>query len=477
MLYELVAGGILTTAFLPIYLAQLEKRGKDGAASYTSNILSISAIVLGVVVLLATIFAPQVIFTQSFATPNLNIENATFFFRFFAIQVIFYGIGAIIGGLLNAHRRFLWPALGPMFNNIVVIITFIGYPLLAPINPLMAKIWLALGTTLGVVAMFVVQLPALVKLKIPLRFYVNLKDPALIDTLKLALPATGFIVMSLIAVSAMNAFALAVTVRGPATISYAWLWYQLPYGVIAVALSTALLTEMSKASAAEDWDTFRKNVRLGLRTTLFLIIPLAAIILTLATQLAGLYHAGAFTARDVTAVADLVKMWCVALPFYATYMFIYRVFSAMRDLKRFIIIDAFGRVLLIALYGFFTTGFGLWKGFGLIGIPLADACVYAILCALMLFVLRKELGSFGLTSAITDAGKILLASLIAIAAPFIILTGNYEQTQLISLGMIAVFGIYSLIVFYLVSRLLKIPEISIINTLASRVLSVLRRRK
>jgi len=477
MLYELVAGGVLTTAFLPIYLAQLEKRGRDGAAKFSSNLLSISAIALSLVVLLATIFAPQVIFTQSFITPNLNIESATFFFRFFAIQVLFYGIGAIIGGLLNAHRRFLWPALGPVFNNVVGIITFVGYPFIAQYDPFVAKIWLALGTTLGVVAMFVVQLPALFKLKIPLRFHINLRDPALVDTLKMALPATAFIVMNIVAFSMMNNFALAVTGKGPATISYAWLWYQLPYGVIAVALSTALLTEMSKASAAENWDAFRTNVRLGLRTTLFLIFPLAAIIMMLSMQLAGLYHAGAFTSSDVKAVADLVAMWCLALPFYASYMFIYRIFSAKRDLKRFIIIDAFGRVLLIALYGFFTTGFGLWRGLGLVGIPLADACVNALLCALMLFVLRKELGSFGLTGIIWDSCKTLVAALIAIAVPYMILLGDFEQSQLMSLTMIALFGTFSLVVFYLIARLLKIPETAMINSLASRVVGLLRRKK
>ena len=477
MLYELVAGGVLTTAFLPIYLAQLEKRGRDGAARYSSNIISISAIVLSLVVLLATIFAPQVIFTQSFITPNLNIENATFFFRFFAIQVLFCGIGAIISGLLNAHRRFLWPALGPVFNNLVVIITFVGYPFIAQGDPQAAKVWLALGTTIGVAAVFLVQLPALRKLKIPLRFHINLKDPALVDTLKLALPATVFILMNLIAVSLMNNFALAVTGKGPATISYALLWYQLPYGVLAVALSTALLTEMSKASAAENWDAFRANVRMGLRTTLFLIIPLAAIIMTLSMQLAGLYHAGAFTSSDVKAVADLVAMWCVALPFYASYMFIYRIFSAKRDLKRFTIIDALGRILLIALYGFFTTGLGVWRGLGLVGIPLADACVYALLCAVMLFLLRRELGSFGLTGIIRDACKTLVAALVAIAVPYLILLSGFGQGQLMSLAIIALFGTFSLVVFYLIARLLKIPETAMINALVSRAVRLLRRRK
>ncbi|MDR3037528.1 MAG: murein biosynthesis integral membrane protein MurJ [Coriobacteriales bacterium] len=477
-LYELVAGGVLTTAFLPIYLAQLEKRGKDGATSYASNLLSIGAIILGVVVVVATIFAPQVVFTQTFLTKNsIDIQNAVFFFRFFAIQVIFYGVGAIIGSLLNAHRSFFWPALGPVFNNIVVIITLFGYPVIAQYSQPSAMIWLAVGTSLGVVAMFVVQIPALRKLKIPLRFHIDLRDPALKDTLKLALPAMVFIIMSLVAVSVMNACALNVTLKGPATIQYAWLWYTLPYGVIAVALSTALLTEMSEASAAENWEIFRTNVRLGLRSTIFLIIPLAAIIFTLSNQLAGLYHAGEFTYEDVLNVANVVAMWCVALPFYASYMFIYRVFSSMRDLKRFVIIDGLGRVLLAVLYGFFTTGFGLFEGLGLIGIPLADACVYALLCAVMLFVLRRRIGSFGLTGIVLDGGKILAAALVAVAIPFIISFGDFDSTILVSLVTIALCGIFALAVYYLLCRLFKLPEIQLVNSIASRVVNGLWRKR
>jgi putative peptidoglycan lipid II flippase len=481
MLYELIAGGVLTTAFLPVYLAQREKHGKDGAASYASNLLSISAIVLGVVVILATVFAPQVIFTQSFLNTDsdyADIPSAVFLFRFFAIQVIFYGVGAIIGGLLNANRSFLWPALGPVFNNIIVIITLFGYPFIAKINPTGAMIWLGVGTSLGVVAMFIVQIPALIKLKIPLRFHIDLKDPALVDTLRMALPAMVYVIMSLIAVSVMNAVALKIAPTGVSTIQSAWVWYLLPYGVIAVALSTALLTEMSGASASENWGTFRDNVRLGLRSTLFLIIPLAAIIFTLSNQLTGLYNAvgGAFTHEDVIQVANVLAVWCLGLPFYAAYMFIYRAFSALRELRRFVAIDACGRILLIVLYGFFATGFGLWDGLGLIGIPLADACVNLLLCTVMLFVLRKRIGSFGLGGIVKDGFKILFASLIAITIPFFISYGDYDQSIPVSLVTIIVCGVFALCVFFLFCRLFKVPEVKLVTTFASKLTTRLRRK-
>ncbi|MDR3053492.1 MAG: murein biosynthesis integral membrane protein MurJ [Coriobacteriales bacterium] len=473
--YELVLGGVFSTAFLPLYMARLKERGKRGSAAYASNLLSIGVLVLGIIALLATVFAPQVVFTQTFMTQGSDAELAVFFFRFFAVQMVFYGVGAIIGGILNAHRNFLWPALGPLFNNLVIIVVYFGFPFISGFNQLAGMIWLAVGTTLGVVAMFAVQVPALLKLKLPLRFHINFKDPALRETLRVALPVTLFIIMSLITVSVMNAYSLKANSNGPTTLGFAWLWYMLPYGVIGVALSTALFTEMSAASAAKDWALFRANVSKGLRTTIFLILPLAALMFALAKQLAGLYHAGKFNYEDVQVVAQVLSCWCISLPFFAAYQFLYRAFSSLRDLKRFIKIDACGRVLQATLYAVLTTGIGDWGGLGLIGIPLADAITYALLFFVMSLVLQKRIGSFGLEAVLKDGGKTLVAALLAAALPAVVAYSGFDETIAISLVTVALCGLGGLTIFYLLCKLLKVPEVATISTLLSRVTGRLRR--
>jgi hypothetical protein len=158
-------------------------------------------------------------------------------------------------------------------------------------------------------------------------------------------------------------------------------------------------------------------------------------------------------------------------------MFIYRIFSSMRDLKLFIIIDAIGRVLLMVLYGFFTTGFGLFDGLGLVGIPLADACIYALLTGVMLFVLRKRIGSFGLTGVVLDGCKVLVAALLASVLPFIVSLGDYNQTILISLVTVALCGIFALGVYYALCRLFKVPETEMVNAVIARVGGLLRQKK
>ncbi|MDR3315103.1 MAG: murein biosynthesis integral membrane protein MurJ [Coriobacteriales bacterium] len=469
LIYELVAGGVLISAFLPIYLAQLEKHGKQGASHYASNLMSIAVVLLGLAALLASLFAPQVIFTQTFLTQGIDARTAVFFFRFFTVQIVFYGVGAIISGLLNAHRSFLWPALGPIFNNIVVIAALFAYPFIARVNPLAALVVLAIGTSIGVFAMFIVQIPALIKLKIPLRFHIDFSDPALKETLKLALPASCFIITQVVVISIQNAVALNVTAQGPATLQFAWLWFQLPYGIIGVALSTALLTEMSAASAAGDWASFKAQVKLGVRTTFFLIIPLAAIIFTLSNQLAGLYHAGAFSYGDVLMVARTLGVWCLALPFYAVYMLIFRVFSSLRDLSRFIVIDICGRTLQVIGYFVLTRGIGGWAGLGLLGIPTADLITYVLLTCACLILLRRRIGSWGLTGAFIDCLKILAATVLAILVPLLVTVGDYDQTIAISLAVIVACTLTTLAIFYAVCRVLRVPEVEMVNSLGVRL--------
>jgi putative peptidoglycan lipid II flippase len=468
-IFELLAGGIISSVFLPVYLAQRERHGTQAANDYAANLFSIGFVVLGTVSILATVFAPQVVFTQTFLSQSLEpeaVRMAVFFFRFFAIQILFYGIGGLLNSLLNAHREFLWPMLGPVFNNLVVIITMFGFPLITAFDYQFALVWLAIGTTVGVLVMFSVQIPAFIRLKVPLHFSIRLHDKALKESFYMALPVTVFVLVNLVVASVLNAVALNATPTGPSTIQYAWLWYQLPYGVIAVALSTALFTEMSEASAAGDLDKLRVNVRLGLRSTLFAIIPLAIAILVLAKPLAGLYHAGEFTHDDVLVVAQVLAAWCLALPFFATYRFLFRAFSSLRDLKAFIAIDACVRVIQIVFYGLLTSGYGLWPGMGLIGLPLSDAIAHLLLVAAMLVLLRQKIGAYSLKGIVVDGFKIVLAAALAAALPFVLNLfgiGIYDSGIVMSLLSVVGWGFFILLVYYWLCKLFKLPEIEVVS--------------
>ena len=117
-------------------------------------------------------------FTPAARESTAVIKSANFFFAFFAIQIVVYGAGSILSGLLNAHREYLWPSLGPVFNNLVVIAVFLSFAWMTKGHPTKTSlVWLAAGTTLGVVAMYVVQIPSLKKTGVRLQTRLRPQGP------------------------------------------------------------------------------------------------------------------------------------------------------------------------------------------------------------------------------------------------------------------------------------------------------------
>ena len=139
MIYELAASGLLATAFLPLYLLQKEKKGNGEAYKFASNILTLTIVLLGILALACSVFSPLVIETQTFTVGQGDSKTlAIFFFRIFAIQILFYGVGAVITGILNAERTYLMPSLAPVMNNIVVTVVMFGF---VPLCAVVAGYW------------------------------------------------------------------------------------------------------------------------------------------------------------------------------------------------------------------------------------------------------------------------------------------------------------------------------------------------
>ena len=476
MIYELVAGGVLSTAFLPIYLQQRNRRDRDAANLYASNLINITVLFLGVVALLASIFAPQIMVTQSLfsSAADETVEQAVWFFRFFAFQIVFYGASAVFGGLLNAERRYFWPAVSSIFMNVIAILSFFSYPFISAADPLLARVCLASGTLLSIVVMACVQIPALAKAGFRFRLYIDFRGEGFRDTLRLALPATACTAISLVSLSFMNSCALHVSDTGPASVSYAWMWYQFPYGVLSVALSTALFTEMSECTTRGDSHGFKKHLNLGLRTTWLLIIPLAALLFACAPELIGLYAAGRFTDADIPPVAALLRGWAVALPLYAGYMFLYRAFSAMKDLKTVAVCNLVLTCVQVGVYMLATGVLDAGLDLGLVGLPVGDTIFYGLMIVVLLLVLRRRVGAFHFGRLARSTAKVSLASLAGGAIVFALgqcLRSTFGvEGMLGSLVLLVVLGLLGLALIFVLCRLLRVNEVlDIVSRLTRRL--------
>lgn len=467
VIYDLVAGGLLAAAFLPVLLLELERNGERGFNRFGSNILNICLVVLGILSLLATIFAEPLVFTQTFTVSQGSeiSSTATYLFRIFAVQLLFYGLGGVITGILNSRRSYFLTSIAPALNNVCVIAGFFAYILIAQTNPTLALNVLAVATTLGVAVQFVIQIPALARVGFSWQPVLDFRDPALVDTLKIAIPTLIFIIGNLVAFSCRNAFSLLGGNEGPATLNYAWMWFQLPYGVVAVSLSRAMFTEMSEVSAKQDWETLRRYVNRGLRGTLFLIIPLAGLMFALGTPIIQLFRAGAFTSDAVDTVAHVLRLWVISLPLYSVYMYLYNTFASIRRFLPFALMNCVLVVVQVGLYALLCQP----DIQGVSGVPIADFAYYAIGAIGAIILLQRFVGTIDVSSILWVSIRVLVATLIGMAAAYgIVVVLPLDSGIGAALLEIILGGVAGLVIIIVISRVLKIDEAHILDSVVSR---------
>lgn len=474
MIYELVAGGVLSSVFIPIFIERVRAGGREDADRLASSVLNVALIALGFVALIATLFPQPFVLTQTFTLTRTQAADAIFLFRFFAIQIVFYGAAAIFTGVLNANRHFIAPAAGPIFNNVVVIATmFLYIPFRG--DPTAAKVVLGVGTTLGVLAQMATCLPPLVKMRWAWKPIIDWHHPALRHLGIKMLPVLGYVIVNLIGVSFRNAFAYAAHTNpagaGPGALQYAWIFYQLPYGVFAVALATAVFPEISEHATRKDWDAFKRQFTSGFRANAALVLPAAAMLVALATPLCRILRTGAFAESAVPLVASVLTVWALGLISFTSYMYTLRGFYALQDTRTPMITNAVATTVQVLLYWVLTTGALGWRGIGLPGIPAGDAIAYTLHLVVLQVILRRRLGGFDLKATAWSFARLVVAAVVGGALAWIIAQGTPQLSHgfLLVLTQVLVSAIPGLLLAYALARLMRVQEMEIAAGMMRRV--------
>ena len=465
MLYELVMGGMLVTAFLPVYMGVRREQGREASNEYVGNLLGILLLLLGGISVLGTVFAPGFIWTQSFLSGDGgSMDTAAFMFRFFAIQILFYGLGSVFSGVLNAHRDYFWSTFAPVLNNVIVIASFMGFdPVSAQFGEHAGVILISLGTTLGVFVQMACQIPALGKHGVHPHIHIDFKDPALRQTITLGIPTLLATVCMFVSTSITNAAALVVQPEtGPSVIAYARLWYTLPYALIAASLSTALYTELSHDAQEQDYDCVRTGISSGVAQMLFFLIPFALYLIVFARPLNMIYCAGKFDESGVALVSEFLIYLALSLPLYGVVVLMQKSFSALLDMKpygRYCLYSAIGQAGSVLL-------FGVVLGYGMPAIALSYVVDYVILVGCSLWWLRRRLQGLQVKSILHGCFfGLLLGGLGAAAGAGVLwalenLVGALGGSILITLGYVCIAGMASLAVTFGLALVFKMPEVS-----------------
>ena len=477
-LYELVMGGMLVTAFLPVYVSLRKREGEERANQYASTLMGIVLVFLGVVALLATLFAPQVVWTQMFFSPSGDRELVVYFFRFFAVQLLFYGVSAVAGGLLNSRSDYFWSSAAPIANNIVVIFAMFVYYFVSADNPDFAKLVLAVGTPLGVFVQMAMQVPALAKNGVHLKpWRINLHDPALRETLALGIPTIVVTLCSFATVSVQNAAAMAVSDAGSSVLYYARQWFTLPYAFLAVPVTTTLFTELAGMVADRDDAAVRRTIVSGTQQNFFSMVPFMLYLIVFAVPLVSLFRAGSFDWTSVDLVSGYLAVMALSLPFYACFLFMQKVFSALRAMRQYAVCNLVVSIVQVVLTIVLCLGAGSWGGFGLAGVAVAQIAFFVLGTVWCYAYLSKRLGGIGLRTLVGSFVSSLLVGAAGSAVGAALLWALQAFVMPIEAGgipwalaCIVVGGLASLVVTYGLGVVLHVPGSAFIGRIVVRFL-------
>jgi len=469
IVYQLVLGEILATIFVPVFVEHIKTREREDSWKLASSILNIAFVVAAIFSAITVLLAPQLIKIYAFHVPAAQRAQQEavggFFLRLFMPQMIFYAVGAVMTGLLNAYRRFAIPMFAPVLNNLIVIATFIVFryehgsrtPTLSSLT-LGDKWLLAGGTTLGVIAMTLVLVPFIAKLpgKYQLRAF-QWRHPAIRHVGNLAKYSFGYVIVNQVGLWVL--FALANGKQGGVTaFNNAWILFQLPYGIFAVSVMTYFVREISEHYVTRDLGAVRRDVSLGLRTTALIVLPASAGFIALSVPLNRLLlQHGTFSARSTQLAADTFVLMAIGLGAYAAFQQIMRAFYAMQDTKTPWIVNVVTNVVNIA------TAIPLYVVMGVPGLALSLALSYIGGALYGAVVLRSRIGGLDGGRLLTSHTRIGIASVATGLVAWVIARGVGSSVdlgrftgQLAQVGSAVLGGI---VTYLIAAKLLGVDEL------------------
>jgi len=348
MVYILLAGGIFNAVLVPQLVRRITD-DPDGGDAYASRVITLSALFLGTVTVLLVVLAPQLlsIYLDSRlldADRVAHLESIVDLTRWCLPQVFFYGMYVLVGQVLNARGRFGPMMWAPIANNLLSVVMLLVYLVIwgsvgdgpeqyAPLGT-DQEVLLGLGSTLGIVAQFVVLVPYLRASGFTYRPRFDFRDPELRHTLSLGIWTVLFVVVTQAAYLVVVRLASGGTAEGGDGTGYtvyssSLLIMMVPHSVITVSLATAILPRLSVFAHDGELRELGSTVGSTLRTALALVLPFAVILPVVAGDVAGFAFGWGGGADTAASFAPTLALFGPALVFFTVHYFMLRGFYAM----------------------------------------------------------------------------------------------------------------------------------------------------
>jgi len=402
LLRRLFAEGALSAAFVPTYVETLRRDGLTEGERLARITFTFTAIALVLVTVAGIVFSPWIV---RFIAPGFTKNPDQFLLtvslnRIMFPYIFFISLTILASGVLNSMGRFAAPAAAPIILNVCMITAVAVFCTFFNVTPNYALAW---GVVAAGLLQLALQIPFMWACGIRIRPNFDFRHPALRRIGKLFMPVAlgGAVYQVNVMISTILASLLA-----PGAVSY--LYYadrlvELPLGVFAIALGTAVLPSMSRQAANADIAGLRESVSYSLRVIAFFTIPASIALIVLRVPIiAVLFQRGAFTVVDTNETAYALFWYVVGLWAFSGLKVVSQAFFSLKDTRTPVYVSI-GAVIVNLVGGLLLMG-PMRQG----GLALATSIAAAFNLLVLFVILTRMLGGT------PDGG--LLTSLIKLTA-------------------------------------------------------------
>jgi putative peptidoglycan lipid II flippase len=367
-LFNLIAGGTLSIAFIPVFLFYEKEHGSREVWRLTSLVFNLLLVTLTVFVLIAEFLAPT--FVSHILVPGFSPSEqalTTTLTRIMLVQPLILGLGTIATAILNGKRQFLLPAISIAIYDLGLIVgllfslTIPGVGIYGPTFGLLAS----------AICQVAVQIPGILKQGAHYSFIWNLKHPGLLQVMRLLGP--NLLAVGIASIGFILDTHFASYLPDPASIpaiQNAYMIFTLPLTLIAQAVGQSLLPQITTQA------THGRYVRMSSITlkivggSVLVSLPITIIMYLLGMPLIRvLFQHGAFTAHSSTLTYTALIGYAVGLPGLAASALLISTFYALKDAWTPLLTNVLTLVLRISLIVLFLKL--LTVTYAILAIPLA----------------------------------------------------------------------------------------------------------
>ncbi|WP_418790704.1 murein biosynthesis integral membrane protein MurJ [Phosphitispora sp. TUW77] len=399
LFYDLLVGGILSSAFIPVFSSYLATDKEEEAWEMASTMINLIILLMAVCITIGMVFAVPltkiVAYNFSGETLNLAVKLTRVMFPAFVVLAL----NGLIMGILNSYKHFAAPAVGSIAYNFFIIL----------FGVLFAKQWgimsFAVGVVVGHLANLAIQLPVLYKKGLRYKFSLNLRHPGVQKMFILMLPAMLGMAANRVNLIVNQTIASGISEGSITALRLANRLMWLPLGVFAGSIAVAVFPTMTSQAARKEMTEFKNTLSMGLRSIFLVIIPASVGLAVLSEPIIRmLFERGEFTHGATKITAYALIFYCVGLFAQAAVWIITRAFYALQDTLRPVLI-AVSTIIINIVLNLLLRPLMAEKG-----LALAFSITGIYNMVVLLYFLRRKIGSIDLRKTVRSFFLILGSS-------------------------------------------------------------------